>query len=55
MAFGTDSIKPTPNVTYDLSLFVVKNTDSIQIHRDVTVHTVHTVAQQVKENLQFLG
>lgn len=40
MAFGPDSIKPTPNVTYDFILFVVKNTDSIQIHGDVSVHTL---------------
>lgn len=36
MAFGPDSIKATPSVTYDLSLFVLKRTDSVQIHRDVT-------------------
>lgn len=40
MAFGPDSIKTTPNVTYDLILFVVKNIDSDQIHGDVTVQTL---------------
>lgn len=35
MAFGPDSIKTTPSVTYDLIFFVVKNTDSNQVHRDV--------------------
>lgn len=37
---GPDSIKTTPSVTYDLILSVVKNTDSNQIHGDVTIQTL---------------
>lgn len=41
MAFGPDSIKTTPSVTYDLIWCVVKNNDSNRIHGDVTVQSCH--------------
>lgn len=60
MAFGPDSIKAPPSVTYDLILFVIKNTDSIQLLGGVTVKTLTSLggfspANRVEEKLRLMS
>lgn len=59
---GPDSIKAPPSVTYDLILFVIKNTDSIQLLGDVTVKNTDesgvfffSPANRVEEKLQLMS
>lgn len=59
---GPDSIKAPPSVTYDLILFVIKNTDSIQLLGDVTVKNTDesgvfffSPVNRVEEKLQLMS
>lgn len=59
---GPDSIRAPPSVTYDLILFVIKNTDSIQLLGDVTVKNTDesgvfffSPANRVEEKLQLMS
>lgn len=59
---GPDSIKAPPGVTYDLILFVIKNTDSIQLLGDVTVKNTDesgvfffSPVNRVEEKLQLMS
>lgn len=59
---GPDSIRAPPSVTYDLILFVIKNTDSIQLLGDVTVKNTDesgvfffSPVNRVEEKLQLMS
>lgn len=59
---GPDSIRAPPSETYDLILFVIKNTDSIQLLGDVTVKNTDesgvfffSPVNRVEEKLQLMS